>query len=177
MKKRDRYIRILLHRKTTLVLLFPFVCYIAGHSAVYGNVRVFGADDRAKIGTACLAMFAAGRKANVDRVAQARTAALRRKWRGDKVSPEETRPGFAKKTNLEEVLDQFPVLARGLGPIHQTFVVAQLIERDGWTSRKLAHLVRSSFASCESDAETVRLPIELAVRELGDAVIERMIAW
>lgn len=177
MKKRDRYVRILLHRKTSAVLLFPFVCYMAGHAAGYGNVRVLTAKDRSKIGKACLAMFTAGRKANVDRVAQARTDALHRKWRGENVSPEETHPGFAKKTNYKEVLAQFPVLTRGMGAYHQTFVVAQLVERDGWTSRRLVHLVRSSFASSESDAETLRLPVVLGAKELGEAVIEQIIAW
>ena len=177
MQKRDRIVKIFLHRKTGAVLLFPYVCYAAGHSAIYGNVQVQQAAETRKIGRAIISMFSAGRKADVEPPSQARKDALQRKWRHEKVTPEEIRPSFDKKSNLEEVLAQFPALTKGLAAYHRTFAVAELIERDSWTSRKLVRLVRSSFASCESAAETVRLPLSLDANELGYALVEQMIEW
>ena len=130
MEKRDRFVRILYHRKSGTVLLFPYVCYMAGMGAAFGDAAVVSRHDESEIGEIVSKMLSAGRKAQVEALARRRTAALQRKWRGEDVPREELLPGFAMPSNRDEVLRQFPAVGKGPGTYHRTFAVAEIGERD-----------------------------------------------
>lgn len=177
MEKRDRLVRIFFHRKSETVLLFPYVCYMAGMGAAFGDAASLTGNDESGIGATVSQMLKNCRKAKVDPLAKCRTEASQRKWRGEDVRHEELLPGFGAETNWEDMRKPFPALNKGPAAYHRTFAVAEITERDSWKSRKVVQLTRSKYAGSESDGQVVRIPNAASVVELGATIVECLRSW
>ncbi|TWU01039.1 hypothetical protein Pla52n_44100 [Stieleria varia] len=159
------------------MLLFPYVYYMAGVGAPCGDAAAFDGDAVSEIGACVTRMLKICSKADVDPLAQRRKTALQRKWRGDDVPIDELVPGFDNATNWDDITSQYSAIAKGPGTYHRTFAVAELLERNGWKSRKLTQLVRSSHAGSEEHGESIRIPSSCSAKSLGSRLIEHMRQW
>jgi len=177
MEKRDRFVRIFFHRKSETVLLFPYVCYMAGIGAAFGDAASLAGHNESEVGATVSSMLENSRKAKVDPLAKQRTDALRRRWRCEEVPDEELLPGFGDDANWEDVCRPFPALQRGPGTYHRTFAVAEITERDSWKSRKLVQVIRSEYAGSETDGQVVRIPNTASTNELGARIVECLRSW
>jgi hypothetical protein len=175
MEKRDRFIRIHYHRKSEALLLFPYVCYMAGMGAGFGDAAILTCDS--DVGTTIIKMLKYCSKAKVEPLAKRRTEALQRKWRGEDVAINELHPGFVANTNWADVTKKFPSLTKGPATYHRTFAVATIVERDDLKSRKLTQVIRSSNANCETDGESIRIPLSSSTRNLGIQIVNQMQKW
>lgn len=150
---------------------------MTGVGAPCGDAAAFHGDSVGEIGDCVTRMLKICSKADVEPLAQRRKTALQLKWRGDDVPVDELVPRFDNANNWEEVTGRYPAIARGPGTYHRTFAVAELLDRDGWKSKKLTQLIRSSHAGSEEHGQSIRLPSSCSAKSLGSRLIEQMRQW
>lgn len=148
---------------------------MAGMGAGFGDAVSLTCD--CDVGTTIIKMLKYCSKAKVDLLAKRRTEALQRKWRGEDVPHDELHPGFGADTNWADFTTQFPALTKGPAAYHRTFAVATIVERDYLKSRKLTQVIRSSYAGCETDGESIRIPLSASTRHLGSRIVNQMQEW
>lgn len=146
-------------------------------SAGFGNAAILAGNDESLLGGVVSKMLDVCRHAQVEPLAQRRTEALQRKWRGEDVSNEELLPGFGMQSNWDDVSRQFPAIGKGPGTHHRTFAVAQITEREGWKSRQLVQVIRSKHAACEEHGDSARIPLSVSTTKLGTLLMEHLRSW
>lgn len=177
MNKRDRSITIYFHGKSETLLLFPYVYYMIGIAAPYGDAESVALRDEKEIGETILTMLEHCRAADVDIPTRKYNEAHAQKSRGVKVTDSQLLPGFEEKNNWDAICRPYPSLRKGPGSWHRDFTVATLCERDSWKSWQLMHLKRSKYRSVEDWGTSVRIPCLKSPEVLGARIGEYMLAW
>ena len=89
--KRDRYVNILLHRKSGALLMFPHVCYMAGRGCGFGSAALMvepQSQVAATVGKQVLKMLKSIKSADINAISQKQEERLRAMWRGEKELPD-----------------------------------------------------------------------------------------
>src|SRR4051812_44617276 len=111
--KRDRSVQLYLHRTSKRVLLFPFVWFMAGRGAWFGDAEELPAPlNLALLGERTAALLQICREADVDAIKETI----------------ETRSAPKSWTKLKS---KYPVLVKGPGTYLRQYNVCNVFERDG----------------------------------------------
>ena len=175
MEKRDRQIELLFHRRSRTLLLFPYLCVMAGNAVACGDacsVMIDDEDAPTQVGTMIRSMLAYCRTIDVEPLAQKRSEALRSRWRGEDVGDSELMPQINETSNWCDIQSPFPSLTKGPGIYLRAFSQARLIERTSWKSYKLEAMVKSRYPGSLSGGRSVRVRTSISSTTLGEEVIQ-----
>jgi hypothetical protein len=169
MEKYDRQITIFRHRSSRTLLLFPYVCYMAGVSSAYGDAVLLFEDDISSelLGQTVCDLLATCRQANIDELANARKQALQKRWKHEQVSESELLPVSSTASNWTRITNRFPALTKGPGTYLRSFSVIEVVERNSWKSRTIIQLKKDKYRSCLSAGTERRIPLAVSNDELG----------
>lgn len=172
MEKRDRWVEVCYHKSSGVVLLFPYVCYMAGVSSASGDaVELSSEAVPAAIGPQLAQLLSISTKADIDSMAAARIARLRRYWKSGDYQRDMTTHGPVWK----HLMKIYPAIRKGPAAYLRQFTVYDVIERDGWKRRKIVR-VEQAERGMTKYTEAHWLPPNLKPRELSKCVFQFLAA-
>jgi hypothetical protein len=168
-KKRDRHVELFLHKPSNEILLFPYVCYMTGVSATFGDaVELEDKVSPAVLGRRLVRLLRACRKADIEALKARRMAQLRSYRSSGEILKDDNRLG----PTWTRLLRRFPALQKGPATFLRQFSACQIIERDGWQHRKVVLVVPSEYRNCTVDGESTRVSITATPSQMGARILE-----
>jgi len=171
MNKRERYVEILYHRKNGVALLFPWVNISGVTFGCPCDAVELNPCRAADLGKNVVALLKKCGQANVDEM-KVRWEAEQKVYfkSGTKAWSEMAQRSL--RPTYRRLLQDYPAVAKGPATMLRQFVSAKLFERPGQKSRRLIRVEKSTYRSSTEERETIRLPITLIGKKLGDTILE-----